>query len=167
MVCLITINQIYHWRWYKSHSNQAQRLFLDTFAIQIGSQVAEPDTFTYDIVPMNCKQDDLKQPEIALLFGLIFETPNERVSIYHEWAGEREYFPEYLQRATKSGNGFNKIMRTGNGFNTVIMYILPSKQERKILFEATKTCLWLKLDVCSMRVRFAPGFATQQRDTIG
>ena len=66
-------------------------------------------------------------------------------------------------RATRTGNGFNKIMRTGNGFNTVIMYILPSKQEREILFEATRTCVWLKLDVCSMRVRFA----TQQRDISG
>ena len=57
-----------------------------------------------------------------------------------------------------------KVMRNGNGINKVIMYILPSKlQERKILFEATRTCIWLKLDVCSMRVRFA----TQQRDTSG
>ena len=32
------------------------------------------------------------------------------------------------------------------------------------LFEATRACrIWLKLDVCSMRVRFA----TQQRDTSG
>ena len=31
------------------------------------------------------------------------------------------------------------------------------------VFEATRTCVWLKLDVCSMRVRFA----TQQRDTRG
>ena len=62
-----------------------------------------------------------------------------------------------------SWNEFNKIMRTGNGFNKVIMYILPSKQEREILFEATRTCVWLKLDVCSMRVRFA----AQQRDTSG
>ena len=30
------------------------------------------------------------------------------------------------------------------------MYILPSKQEREILLEATRTCVWLKLDVCSM-----------------
>ena len=37
------------------------------------------------------------------------------------------------------------------------------KQEREILFEAPRTCVWLKLDVCSMRVRFA----TQQRDTSG
>ena len=43
------------------------------------------------------------------------------------------------------------------------MYILPFKQEREILFEATRTCVWLRLDVCSMRVRFA----TQQRDTSG
>ena len=50
----------------------------------------------------------------------VFETPNEQVSIYHEQACEREYFPEYLQRAMRTGNGFNKIMRTGNGFNTVI-----------------------------------------------
>ena len=54
-------------------------------------------------------------------------------------------------------------MRTGNVFNTVIMYILPSKQEREILFEATRTCVWLELDVCRMCVRFA----TQQRDTSG
>ena len=53
--------------------------------------------------------------------------------------------------------------RTGNGFNKVIMYILPSRQEREILFEATRTCVWLKLDVCSTCVRFA----TQQRDTSG
>ena len=82
---------------------------------------------------------------------------------YHEQACEREYFPEYLQRATRTTNRFNKIMRTGNGFNTVIMYILPTKQEREILFEAIRTCVWLNLDVCSMRVRFA----TQQRDTSG
>ena len=54
-----------------------------------------------------------------------------------------------------SWNGFNKIMRTGNGFNKVIMYILPSKLKREILFEATRTRVWLKLDVCSMCVRFA------------
>ena len=47
----------------------------------------------------------------------VFETPNERVSIYHERECEREYFPEYLQvqRATRTGNGFNKIMRTYGG----------------------------------------------------
>ena len=93
----------------------------------------------------------------------VFETLNERVSIYCERACERKYFPEYLQRATRTGNGFNEIMRTRDGFNTVIMYTLQSKQEREILFEATRTCVWLKLDVCSMRVRFA----TQQRDTSG
>ena len=54
-------------------------------------------------------------------------------------------------------------MSTGKGFSKVIMYILPSRQEREILFEATRTCVWLKLDVCSMCVRFA----TQQRDTSG
>ena len=89
--------------------------------------------------------------------------PNEQVSIYHERVCEREYFPEYLQCAMRTGNRFNEIMRTGNGFNTVIMYILPSKQEGEILFEATRTCVRLKLDVCSMRVRFA----TQQRDKSG
>ena len=79
----------------------------------------------------------------------------------NERLNESIQFPEYLQRATRTGNGFNKIMRTSNEFNAVILYILPSKQEREILFEATRTCVWLKLDVCSMRVRFA----TQQRDT--
>ena len=29
--------------------------------------------------------------------------------------------------------------RTGNGFNKVIMHILPSRQEREILVEATRT----------------------------
>ena len=54
-------------------------------------------------------------------------------------------------------------MRAGNGLNKVIRYIPPSKQEREILFEATRTSVWLKLDVCSMRVRFA----TQQKYTSG
>ena len=58
---------------------------------------------------------------------------------------------------------FNTIMITGNGFNKVFMYILPSRQEREILFEATRTCIWSKFDVCSMCARFA----TQQRDTSG
>ena len=68
----------------------------------------------------------------------VFETPNERASII---MNEREN--DSISRRT--GNGFNKIMSTGNGFNKVIMHILPSRQEREILFEATRTCLWLKL----------------------
>ena len=52
--------------------------------------------------------------------------------------------------ATRTSNGFNKIMSTDNGFNKVIMYILPSRQEREILFEATRTCVLLELDVCSV-----------------
>ena len=79
---------------------------------------------------------------------------NERVNKSISWS---------IFNATRTGKGFNKIMRTCNGLNKIIMYILPSKQEREILFEATRTCVWLKLDVCSMRVRFA----TQQRDTSG
>ena len=79
---------------------------------------------------------------------------NERVN---------ESISRSIFNAKRTGNEFNKIMRTGNGFNKVIKYILPSKQEREILFEATRTCVWLKLDVCSMSVRFA----TQQRDTSG
>jgi len=35
---------------------------------------------------------------------------------------------------------FDKIMRNGNGCTKVVMYILPSKQEREIPFEATRTC---------------------------
>ena len=78
---------------------------------------------------------------------------NERVN---------ESISRSIFNATRTGNGFNKIMSTGgNGFNKVIMYILPTRQEREILFKATRTCVWLKLDVCSMCVRFA----TQQRDT--
>ena len=65
--------------------------------------------------------------------------------------------------ATRTGNRFNKIVSTDNGFKRVIMYILPSRQEREILVEATRTFVWLKLDVCSMCVRFA----IQQRDTSG
>ena len=43
------------------------------------------------------------------------------------------------------------------------MLILPSRQEREIMFEATRTCVWLELDVCSMCARFA----TQQHNTSG
>ena len=57
---------------------------------------------------------------------------------------------------TRTGNGFNKIKRTGNGFRVRVR-----KHEREILFEATRTGVWLKLDVSSMCVRLA----TQQRDT--
>ena len=46
---------------------------------------------------------------------------------------------------TGHGNGFNEIMSNGDIFKKVIMYILPSRQERKILVEATRTCVWLKL----------------------
>ena len=79
---------------------------------------------------------------------------NERVN---------ESISRSIFNATRTGKGFNKIMSASNGFNKVIMYILPSRQGREILFEATRTCVWLKLDVCSMCVRFA----TQQRDTCG
>ena len=85
--------------------------------------------------------------------GWVFIT-NERVN---------ESISRSIFKATRIGNKFNKIMRTGNGFNKIIMYILPSKQEREILFEATRTCIWLKLYVCTMCVRFA----TQPRDTSG
>ena len=79
---------------------------------------------------------------------------NERVN---------ESISQGIFNAMRTGIQFNKTMRTGNGFKKVIMYSLPSKQEREILFEATRTCVWLTLDVYSMRVRFA----TQQHDTSG
>ena len=79
---------------------------------------------------------------------------NERVN---------ESISQSIFNATRTGNGFNKIMSTGNRFNKVIMYILPSRQERETLFEATRTCIWLELDVCGMCVRFA----MQQHDTSG
>ena len=44
-----------------------------------------------------------------------------------------------FNKTTRTGNGFNKIMRTSNEFIKVIMYILPSKRKREILFEATRT----------------------------
>ena len=47
---------------------------------------------------MNSKQDDLKQSDELFYFSVwVFETPYERVRIYHQRASEREYFPEYLQ----------------------------------------------------------------------
>ena len=68
----------------------------------------------------------------------------------------KESFSRSILHAMRSGNGFNnKIMGTGNGLNKVIMYILPSKQKREILFEAVRTCVCLKLDVCSMCVTIA------------
>ena len=36
----------------------------------------------------------------------------------------------------------------------VTEHTLPSKQKKEILFEATRTCNWLKLDAGSMCVRF-------------
>ena len=71
---------------------------------------------------------------------------NERVT---------ESISRSIMHTLRTGNGFNKIMTTGNGFNKVIMYILPSKKKREILFEDTRTCALLKLDVCSMCERFA------------
>ena len=59
--------------------------------------------------------------------------------------------------ATRTGNGFNKIMSTGDEFNKVIMYIFHSRKEREILFEAT--CVWLKLclqhvcEICNTTAR--------------
>ena len=47
---------------------------------------------------------------------------NERVN---------ESISRSIFNATRTGNGFNKIMSTGNGLNKVIMYILPSRQERE------------------------------------
>ena len=71
---------------------------------------------------------------------------NERVN---------ESISRSIFKATRTGYGFNKIMSTGNGFSKVIMYILPSRQERELLFEATRACVWfIELDVCSMCVRF-------------
>ena len=64
---------------------------------------------------------------------------NEHVSESISWS---------ILNATRTGNGFNKIMRTSNGFNKVILYILPAKQKREILLEATRTCVWLKLAAC-------------------
>ena len=61
-------------------------------------------------------------------------------------------------KATRMGNGFNQIMRAGGGYNKIIIYD-EQKREIHVLFEATRTCVWMKLDVCSMCV----GFATQPR----
>ena len=115
----------------------------------------------------NCKQDDLKQSAvwhgIVLLFSLSFrdtQRAGEYLSRTSVWT---RVYPKVSSTQQELVDIFNRIMRTGNGFNKVIMYILPSRQEREILFEATRTCVWLKLDVCSMCVRFA----TQQRDTSG
>ena len=75
---------------------------------------------------------------------------NERVNESISWS---------IFNATRTGNGFNKIMSTGNGFNKVIMYIFPPRQEREILFEATRTCVSLKLclqhvcEICNTTVR--------------
>ena len=63
-----------------------------------------------------------------------------------------ESISQSIFKVTRTGNGFNKTMSSGNGFNKVITYILHSRQEREILFEATRTCVWLKLDVCSLCV---------------
>ena len=76
---------------------------------------------------------------------------NERVN---------ESISQSIFNAMRTGKEFYKIMRTSK---KVIMYILPSRQEREILFKATRTCVWLKLCLQHVCVRFA----TQQRDTSG
>ena len=63
--------------------------------------------------------------------------------------------------ATRTGNGFNTIISTGNWFNKGLG--LGSRKGKYCLKQLVRTCVWLKLDVCTMRVRFA----TQQRDTSG
>ena len=67
---------------------------------------------------------------------------NERVN---------EIISRIIFNETRTDNVFDKIMRIGNGCNKAIMCILPSKQEREILFEATWTCVWLKLDVLDLQ----------------
>ena len=153
-------------RWFKSHSSQAIRLvqclLRGNFAIQIGSHVAEPDTLYRRTVNKTTWSNPRYNMELFHFSVWVFETPNERAIEYLSWTSVwTRVISRSIFNATRTGNGWNKILRTGNGFNKVIMYILPSKQEREILFEATRTCVWLKLDFCSMCVRFA----TQQRDT--
>ena len=96
-----------------------------------------------------------------------YDVNRTNLHIRHPTSGRvfimNERVNESMSNATRTGSEFNKIMRTDNGFNKVIMYIIPSKQEGEILFEATRACVWLKLAVCSIRVRFA----TQRRDTSG
>ena len=50
---------------------------------------------------------------------------------------------------------FNKIMRNGNGFTKAIIYILPFKQKGKHCLNHLEHAIWLRLDVCTMCVRFA------------
>ena len=96
-------------------------------------------------------------------FGLSF-WDTQQASEYLSWMRMwMRVISRSIFNAKRTGNGLNKIMSTGNGFNKVIMYILHSRQEREILVEASRTCVLLELDVCSMCVRFA----TQQRDTSG
>ena len=86
---------------------------------------------------------------------MLFRSTSGRVFIMNESVNES--ISRSIFNATRTGNGFNKtrtaprpqaarlITSTGDGFNNVIMYILPSRQEREILVEATRTCVWLKL----------------------
>ena len=78
---------------------------------------------------------------------------NERVN---------ESISRSIFNATRTGNGFKKIMRTGNG--CILCIFFPSSRKGKYCLKPLEpACVWLKLDVCSMCVRFA----TQQRDTCG
>ena len=84
--------------------------------------------------------------------GLSFGDAHERASIYNERARRVN---QSILNTTRTGNLFNKIIRTANEFNKITICILPSKGKREILFEATRTYVWLKLDVCNMCARFA------------
>ena len=109
LVCLITINQIYHWRWFKSHSSQAVqigwRLSRDSFAIQIGSHVAEQDIFTYRTLYQwtvnKTTWNKAGNKELFYYSVWVFENPTSgRVFIMNERVQQStgEYLPEYLQR---------------------------------------------------------------------
>ena len=89
----------------KSHLSQAVRLawclLCDSFVIQI-LQVAEPDIFKYRTlywrtVNKTTWSNPRYNTELLYFSNWVFETPNERGSIYHKQGCEREYLPEYLQ----------------------------------------------------------------------
>ena len=97
---------------------------------------------------------------MVLLFGLSVrdaQRAGEYLSWTSEWTNERvnESISRNIFNVTRTGNGFNKIMRTGNGYNKVIIYILPLRKKGKCCFKQLEhACVWLKLDVCSICVRF-------------
>ena len=84
------INQIYHWRWFKSHSSQAVRLaqylLRDSSGVTLQNQTRSLRIYFYRRTVNKTTWSNLRYNTELFYFSVwAFETPNKQASIYHEW----------------------------------------------------------------------------------